>query len=97
ERLQQIRAEQEKTEGTLRELHARWEKEREIVSSIREVRGQLESAGTARAGATRPKYRGAETKAGRLEYRAGTSAGRIADDSRLRGCADCGQRHLGVD
>lgn len=50
ERLQQIRAEQEKTEGTLRELHARWEKEREIVSSIREVRGQLESAGTAPAG-----------------------------------------------
>jgi type VI secretion system protein VasG len=50
ERLQQIRAEQDKTEQSLRELNARWEKERGIVSSIREVRGQLEQAGIAPAG-----------------------------------------------
>ena len=45
-RLQEIRNEQEKTAGSLRDLQARWERERELVSSIREVRSQLESTAT---------------------------------------------------
>jgi type VI secretion system protein VasG len=46
ERLQQIQSEQEKTQGTLKELQARWERERDLVSNIREVRTQLETGGT---------------------------------------------------
>ena len=46
ERLQQIQSDQEKTQGNLKELQGRWERERDLVSKIREVRGQLETGGT---------------------------------------------------
>jgi len=45
ERLGQIAQERAETEGRLTVLRGRWEKERDLVTRIREVRSQLESAG----------------------------------------------------
>ncbi len=45
ERLGQIAQERTETEGRLTVLRGRWEKERDLVTRIREVRSQLESAG----------------------------------------------------
>src|SRR5579859_3223056 len=45
ERLGQIAQERADTEGRLTLLRVRWEKERDLVTRIREVRSQLESAG----------------------------------------------------
>ncbi len=49
ERLAEVKAQKAKTEASLAELQARWEKERDLVGRIREVRGKLE--GTAQAAA----------------------------------------------
>ena len=49
ERLAEVKAQKAKTEASLAELQARWEKERDLVSRIREVRGKLE--GTTQAAA----------------------------------------------
>jgi type VI secretion system protein VasG len=51
ERLQAIAAQKAVAEALLAELQARWEKERGLVSRIREVRGQIETAGQASAAA----------------------------------------------
>jgi type VI secretion system protein VasG len=45
ERLQAIAAQKEKTETRLGELQARFEKERDLVTRIREVRGKIEQSG----------------------------------------------------
>ena len=44
ERLQTIAAQRAQTEGRLSELQARWEKERDLVGRIRQIRGKLEEA-----------------------------------------------------
>jgi len=44
EQLAEVNAQKARTEATLTELQARWEKERDLVSRIREVRGKLESS-----------------------------------------------------
>jgi type VI secretion system protein VasG len=62
ERLAEVTAQKTRAEAALAELQARWEKERDLVSRIREVRGKLESSvqaaaagsGTATATATAP-------------------------------------------
>src|SRR5579862_1593516 len=52
ERLEDIAGQQQKVESHLAELQARWEKERGLVSQIREIRGKLEAnAGPAPASA----------------------------------------------
>ncbi len=43
ERLEQIEAERAETETSLADLEGRWEKERNLVGKIRELRGQLEA------------------------------------------------------
>jgi len=51
ERLAEVNAQKARTEATLAELQSRWEKERDLVGRIREVRGKLEtSVQTAAAG-----------------------------------------------
>jgi len=52
ERLQLIGDEKQKVEARLAELQARWEKERDLVSRIREIRGKLEEASSAAAAAS---------------------------------------------
>jgi len=49
ERLAQIDQQKTATQGTLEILRARWDKERNLVSRIREIRTQLEAGGTAAA------------------------------------------------
>jgi len=49
ERLQTIAAQQQKVEARLAELQARWEKERDLVTRIREIRGKLEETSVAAA------------------------------------------------
>jgi type VI secretion system protein VasG len=51
ERLTAIAAEKQKVEAHLAELQARWEKERDLVTRIREVRGKLEETASAAAAA----------------------------------------------
>ncbi|HEV3332053.1 MAG TPA: type VI secretion system ATPase TssH [Bryobacteraceae bacterium] len=51
EKLAEVRAQMARTEAALAELQKRWEKEKDLVGRIREVRGKLEgSAQTAAAG-----------------------------------------------
>ena len=52
ERLQLIADQKQKVEAQLAELQARWEKERELVSRIREIRGKLEEASSSAAAAS---------------------------------------------
>ena len=49
ERLETIAEKRTKTESTLKDLNARWEKERDLVNKIREIRGQLETGAAAPA------------------------------------------------
>ena len=92
-------------EGRLAELKGRWEKERDLVGKIREVRGKLEASRSARrlqpqseaTAAAVQHRRGSRSPARgtrRVEYRAGPAAGRDAADAGLRGCAD--RRRSGV-
>ena len=45
ERLQRIKEQQASTEARLAELRERWDKERDLVTRIREVRSKLEANG----------------------------------------------------
>jgi type VI secretion system protein VasG len=48
EKLAEIAQQREKAQANLKELQARWEKERELVGKIRELRDKLEAAQTAK-------------------------------------------------
>ena len=52
ERLEAIAAQKQKVEAQLAGLNARWEKERDLVNRIREIRGKLEETASAAAAAT---------------------------------------------
>ena len=93
-------------ESRLGELKGRWEKERDLVGKIRDVRGKLEAASGAGGGAGIGGWRGGADRGGsecpafgtgRIECRAGTVAGRDAADAGLRGFADCGRSGGRVD
>ncbi len=91
------RAEEGRRRGAAwRRLKTRWEKERDLVNKIRELRGKLEES--ARWPSTERGARSAARKLGRrLNAELDTLQGEIAADARLRGCADRRRSDFGVD
>ena len=67
ERLETIAEKRVKTEATLKDLTARWDKERDLVTRIREIRGQLETGAApqpaADGTATQPAFNPEELRA----------------------------------
>jgi len=63
ERLAAIAVQRTTTEARLADLNARWEKERGLVSRIREIRGQLETGVAAAATASAASSNGTELRA----------------------------------
>ena len=62
-------SERERPKQTLAELQARWEKERELVNRIREIRGKIEGAVSAPAAAPRRRAQPRRRSAARLGRR----------------------------
>ena len=54
ERLSAIASQKEQAEARLTELQARWEKERDLVNRVREIRGKLEAAASPAPAAAEP-------------------------------------------
>ena len=98
ERLATIGKEKAETEAALVELQARFDKERDLVSKIREIRGKIEARSALRRRA-QPRRALLRAQAPRerhsrcgwpadgtraIEFRAGSTTGRSAADARLR-------------
>jgi type VI secretion system protein VasG len=93
ERLETIREQRAVTEARLKELNARWEKERGLVDKIRQIRGQLEagvgatSAGAGGGTATPPSRDGSALRAQLGEWNAELEAMQ-GDTPLMRVCVD---------
>ncbi|MGO9259662.1 MAG: type VI secretion system ATPase TssH [Bryobacteraceae bacterium] len=93
ERLETIREQRTATEARLKELNARWEKERGLVDKIRQIRGQLEagvgatSAGAGGGTATPPSRDGSALRAQLGEWNAELEAMQ-GDTPLMRVCVD---------